>query len=430
MAKASKTAPLPAPAQAPYLKHVRLRNAPPLRDVKVDFKPGLNIIIGKNGAGKTNFMKLLTELARPFEDQYRGAGCELTLSSGGHELKLAFNESLSKVSAPHKRLALQPSMVRQPLVVSVTHGKNVREGTNLLEVLEGFATAGILRPSDFNYEIVPVWHGLPFHRLPLVDEAVTMVLSARGVLKLFDSNIEFGEVPSRLVQAMLYTIEGADYFYEAAEKHKSLESLSVVRQFIVQAVDAFLNQLNAYLPLYSPLQEVRRSDQFQVYRNTTKDELIIKGLVLEYKIGNDWLPFSALSDGTKRVFYLIGEVVSASLAFFSELGDEAEFMETPKIILLEEPELGIHPHQLHLLLQLIREVSKQHQVILTTHSPQVLDMLTEKELDRITICDFDPKRGTQMRKLSAEKRKKARFYIKDEGALSEFWRFSNLEDAD
>ena len=101
-----------------------------------------------------------------------------------------------------------------------------------------------------------------------------------------------------------------------------------------------------------------------------------------------------------------------------------------KIILLEEPELGIHPQQLQLLLQLIREVSRKHQVILTTHSPQTLDMLSGQELDRITICEYVPGEGTQMRKLSAAKKAKAKAYLRDQGFLSEFWRFSNLEDPD
>jgi len=106
------------------------------------------------------------------------------------------------------------------------------------------------------------------------------------------------------------------------------------------------------------------------------------------------------------------------------------FEANESLVLLEEPELGIHPQQLHQLLQLISEVSREHQVIITTHSPQVLDILNEKELDRISICEYVPGKGTQMRKLSPAKRAKAKAYLRDKGFLSEFWRFSNLEDPD
>ena len=98
-----------------------------------------------------------------------------------------------------------------------------------------------------------------------------------------------------------------------------------------------------------------------------------------------------------------------------------------RIIFLEEPELGIHPDQLQKLLNLIRQVSREHQVILTTHAPQVLDMLAKDELDRITVCELNPEKGTQFRKLSAAKKAKAKAYMKGEGYLSDFWRFSDLE---
>jgi len=98
------------------------------------------------------------------------------------------------------------------------------------------------------------------------------------------------------------------------------------------------------------------------------------------------------------------------------------------IILLEEPELGIHPHQLHQLMQFIKEQSREKQIILTTHSPQVLDVLEPDELDRVIICHYDSKKGTQLRHLTEKEINKAKKYMKDD-FLSDYWRFSNLEPA-
>ena len=42
-----------------YLQHVSLKNYITIQDVEIDFKPGLNLIIGKNGSGKTNFLNYL-----------------------------------------------------------------------------------------------------------------------------------------------------------------------------------------------------------------------------------------------------------------------------------------------------------------------------------------------------------------------------------
>ncbi len=41
-----------------FLKQVRLKNYKSIIDAEIDFKPGLNIIIGNNGSGKTNFLTL------------------------------------------------------------------------------------------------------------------------------------------------------------------------------------------------------------------------------------------------------------------------------------------------------------------------------------------------------------------------------------
>ena len=411
---------------------MHLRNVPPLRDVQVDFKPGLNIIIGKNGSGKTNFMKLLSELAQPYEKKYRGVGCELLLGGGIQELKVTFKENLPEKSASKKLNELRALGNRLPLLVKVSSG--TMEGADEI-MMEAISVVVLAATSNLyflesEYFVLPIWHGLPSHRMPIVDEGVDMVLSNTGILELPDANESRWEIGGSMVQALLSTVEGVYHFLNESEMNGLPISLEVARQFIMRAVDCHLVWLNPYLSLYSPLQEVRRSDQFQVYYNTAKDELLVKGLVLEYKIGDDWLPFSALSDGTKRVFYLIGEMVSFAFAYFAELDSEPEFMDNNKIFLLEEPELGIHPQQLQLLLQLIREVSRKHQVILTTHSPQTLDMLSGQELDRITICEYVPGKGTQMRKLSAAKKAKAEAYLRDQGFLSEFWRFSNLEDPD
>jgi len=42
-----------------FLQHVSLKNYKSIKDVEIDFKPGLNIIIGKNSSGKTNFIDIM-----------------------------------------------------------------------------------------------------------------------------------------------------------------------------------------------------------------------------------------------------------------------------------------------------------------------------------------------------------------------------------
>ena len=49
------------PQQA-YISKVHLKGYKSIRDLEIDFKPGLNIIIGPNGSGKTNFLEFLVDV--------------------------------------------------------------------------------------------------------------------------------------------------------------------------------------------------------------------------------------------------------------------------------------------------------------------------------------------------------------------------------
>lgn len=69
---------------------------------------------------------------------------------------------------------------------------------------------------------------------------------------------------------------------------------------------------------------------------------------------------SALSDGTLRF------IVLATLFLQPE-----DFK--PSVILVDEPELGLHPYAITMLASLIKQASIRTQVILSTQSPLLLD---------------------------------------------------------
>ena len=76
----------------------------------------------------------------------------------------------------------------------------------------------------------------------------------------------------------------------------------------------------------------------------------------------------------------------------------------------------------------LKEQSKEKQIILTTHSPEVLNILNKDELDRIIVTRYDSEKGTQMHKLSPQQIKKGQMYMKKVGHLSDYWVHSNLEE--
>ncbi|NPC75920.1 AAA family ATPase [Corallococcus exiguus] len=72
------------------------------------------------------------------------------------------------------------------------------------------------------------------------------------------------------------------------------------------------------------------------------------------------------------------------------------------IVILEEPETGLHPQRIHLLVEFLEAVARERQlqVILTTHSPQVLMALSPEALKSTVLCARSPEHpGTVLRRL-------------------------------
>jgi len=74
----------------------------------------------------------------------------------------------------------------------------------------------------------------------------------------------------------------------------------------------------------------------------------------------------------------------------------------PKLLLLEEPERGIHPRRIKEIIDLIKQlaVEKDIQVIMTTHSPLVVNLFADEPE---SIFVFDMKDGfTEIKNLQAD----------------------------
>ncbi len=83
------------------------------------------------------------------------------------------------------------------------------------------------------------------------------------------------------------------------------------------------------------------------------------------------IPAARLSDGTMEW-----------LALLAILLDPAP----PKVVCLDEPDLGLHPDAIPALADLIVEASGRMQIVLTTHSDELVDALTDQP-DSVVVCE-------------------------------------------
>lgn len=87
--------------------------------------------------------------------------------------------------------------------------------------------------------------------------------------------------------------------------------------------------------------------------------------------GNRSIPARRLSDGTLRYLCLLCILLAPDAS---------------PLIVIEEPELGLHPDMMPTLRDLLIEASKTTQIVVTTHSTQLADAMTDYA-DSVLICD-------------------------------------------
>ena len=139
------------------------------------------------------------------------------------------------------------------------------------------------------------------------------------------------------------------------------QNLPVVLENILKDTEkqrTFLNLVSILLPYIEGIDVFKLEDNRRVFRLSEK-----------YNSEPVLSPF--VSDGTMNILALVS-------ALYFEAGD---------ILLIEEPERNIHPALFIQLVSMIKEVSDKKQVIITTHSPEILNYCDLNDIHLITRKD-------------------------------------------
>jgi predicted ATPase len=128
----------------------------------------------------------------------------------------------------------------------------------------------------------------------------------------------------------------ASFLYYLREKHET--SYSLIRRTIQRVTPFF--------------------DDFRLRPLSLKPDNI--KLEWRHKNSDQYFDASSLSDGTLRFIVLTTLFLQPK-----------KFL--PSVILVDEPELGLHPYAIEMLASLIRSASKDTQVIVSTQSSLLLD---------------------------------------------------------
>jgi len=135
-------------------------------------------------------------------------------------------------------------------------------------------------------------------------------------------------------------------------------------------------------------------------------------VIPQFKIGKNALSPNQLSEGTFKTITLLFYLIT----------------EPSQVLFIEEPEVCVHHGLLSSILELIKTYSNNKQIVISTHSDFVLDMV---QPDNVYVVTNLPDEGTKIhhipKRLSRRELGALREYLRTEGNLGEYWRAGGLE---
>lgn len=357
-------------ASEPFLRRVQIRNFKSI--AKCDLRLGrFNLFVGRNGSGKSNFLDALRFIADGLLSSLdhamksRGGVDGVRRRSTGHPhniaLKVEMNLPNGCVAEYGFEIGAQPkrgfSVKREHLQIRSSVG----------EVLDGFEVAeatlqqaGIVRPQGTESSLFP--HA-PQPSMPPVSPDRLYLVAAAGLPQfrpVYDGLTAMGFYC--LNPEQMKEVQSPD----AGEilRHDGSNIASVIARLSEDRRD-LKDRIREYLQLIVP--DIADFDRVPLsHRETLQFRQQVKGS------SHPWHFYAAsMSDGTLRT---LGVLVATM-----QLADRTNPI---RLVGIEEPETALHPSAAGGLMDALREAAENTQVLVTTHSPDLLDKFNP-ESDRL-----------------------------------------------
>ena len=336
-------------SRPPFLRRLRLRNFKSIADCDVELNH-LTLLVGRNGSGKSNFMDALAFTADALRSSLdhairsRGGIDEVRRRSTGHphnfSVRLEFGLADGRAATYEYEIAARRnsfSVKRERLSIVRLNGTPFGFVAEQGEVT---SNAGVpVPPASTDRLYLVNAAGLPEFREPYD------LLSSMGFYSLNPERMRDLQVPD---EGDLLTRDGGNLAGVVARlAREDPRTRERVEQFLFSVVPGITAVEPANLG--------------------PKETLLFKQAVKGSK--HPWSFYAAaMSDGTLRV---LGILIATMQRHVPLVG-------------VEEPETALHPAAAGELMGALREASVNTQVLVTTHSPELLDQVNF-ETDRILV---------------------------------------------
>ena len=392
------------------IKSLRIKGMLSFKDVSLDLRP-LNVLIGPNASGKSNLIEiiaLLQSLPRDLPGFIRQSGgiSEWLWKGDGNENGTARTGRVEAV--------LHSGAPTVPLIEPMRYALEISEALQYMTIAEELLESERLQPTDEPYRYFRLQHGNGMIRSKSSygnwfgggEREIKTAGYAFG-----PSDLRPGEFLLRPGQSVLHEIRHAVAYPEMEWTRGFLEDIRFYRDSNMsrnsnarkpQPTDGFssflqedfsnlalvLNQLQSGPAIREIEQNLCRFYEdyeqvgVKVEANTAQIWLRERGL-------QDVIPANRLSDGTLRYLALLTILCHPK---------------PPPLVCIEEPELGMHPDIMTDIAKLLIAASKRTQLIVTTHSKNLIDRLWE-DPESVIVCEKDFDSSTEFRRMPTEELK-------------------------
>lgn len=346
----------------PFIHQVALRNYKSIASCQVELR-SLMFLVGPNGAGKSNFLDAIRFVADSLRTSLdhalreRGTIAEVRRRSGGHPNHFAIRLDYRLPDGGLGHYSFR---------IGARGGGGFEVQNEECEVFEGGPTG-----PRHHYSV----KGGQVQRSSV--EGLPASLSDRLLLVAASGLPDFRPVFDALSAVEVYNLNPREI--AAMQKPDPGELLrrdgSNAASVLHQLSPALRHRVSDYLARIVP--GVAAVDA----RTLGSQETI------EFRQGvrgqeHPWRFLAAsMSDGTLRAFGIL-------LAIFQSAGRGGS---VPRLIGLEEPEVALHPAATALLLAALRDASEQVQILVTSHSPDLLD---SSEIEPEALLAVEADRGS------------------------------------
>jgi predicted ATPase len=331
------------------LKHIKLSNFRSFSQTEVDIK-NINVLIGGNGSGKSNFISLFSMLNYIYIGRLR----DWIVNKGGFD-NLVYNGIQENYSISFSFLFDNQALNVYDLSLRATEEDYIIDAEKF----------GLLKPSPIfplqeTNQVETKLKYLAERKL----EIPSQIYSTIKDWKVF----HFDDVSANSNKKRLQNIEQGYSLHQ--EGDNIIAFLFYLKQNYIDYYDKIVEIIRLVTPYF---------DDFILEPEPSNPSLI----KLRWREKNKLKIFSAslISDGTIRCICLCALLLQPT---------------PPKMIVIDEPELGLHPLAISLLAELIKKVSGKTQIIVSTQS---VTLLNQFEPEDIMVVDRTPD-GSQIKRLN------------------------------